>query len=367
MLNTNIGYTEKVYNAIRFLFKYTKNVFKNRAFNNNTRKKFNNYIEPGLRLVDYGFRQIPRGLNRGAYTLGKIPYNIGRNMNPDSIESKFEYNTGFNNPKPEFGVEVSKENEPVIKPSNELYNIETYGILTDNTYDLWSLLKLDQTNAFKQLGIVKPSKFKGNEFRDYIFNYINKPCKFIVNFDITDYYSKFLWNFIYINFRQDVDYDLNTTIKVLQVDKIKQNRKNNNKPKYKLKQRSTKERQHITNYLFSEYNGKTKFHICKNKTNIIFYKPDILDILINLANQTGLFVNIDINDVLENYSCTWTNGQDDYIKSFIKILHGTTKSCDLKSETGKKYDNFNAYNNIIITDYDYMLQLLYNEFLSAIN
>lgn len=379
MRNNNIGYTEHVYNAIRYPFKSTKNVFKHRVLNKNTRKKFNTYIEPGLEVIDYGLRRIPRGLNIGAYTLGKIPYNIAEYMNPGStpgsttssnngsFENNFENNSGSN---PNNGVEEFKKNEPELKPSNELYDIEKYGKLNDNTYYLWNLLKLDQKNAYNKLNIIKPTLFVGNEFRDYIFNYINKPCKFIVNFDNTDYDSKFLWNFIYKKLRQDIIYDLKTTIKDLRVDPKKQNRKhNNNKPINKLIQRSTKERQQITNYLFSEYNGKTKFHICENKKNIIFYKPDILDILIDLANKSGLFVIKDQNYLLEKYSCTWTNGQDDYIESFIKILHGTTTECELKRETGMIYHNNVPYNNnnLISDDYNYLLHLLYDEFLKTIN
>jgi hypothetical protein len=78
--------------------------------------------------------------------------------------------------------------------------------LDDGTEFLWMFLKNDDDiklklkEKFPVLNNLFPKTYyftDSSDFRDYLHNYINKPCKIIINFDNTKYYDIFKKMFIF--------------------------------------------------------------------------------------------------------------------------------------------------------------------------
>ena len=201
--------------------------------------------------------------------------------------------------------------------------------LDDGTEFLWMFLKNDDDIKLKLkenfpvlndlFPFIKTYSFtKSNDFRDYLHNYITKPCKIIIDFDNREYYNIFKFNFIHNKYG---------TLR----DITEQNK--------------------IVKYLFSEFKGETKFHICNNThySNILFYKVRELDIMIRITNEKNYFggtSKMTINKILQ-LSCNFITPEKlrnkhslYYFFYYILMLFGSTSQCDMKQINGTNLDNF---------------------------
>ena len=203
--------------------------------------------------------------------------------------------------------------------------------LSDNSQFWWSFLKSNDKlkDAIRskhfEINAMFPKMYTfGNNFRDYIYNYINKPCKIFINFD-ENREGKYFTN-LFIN-------------------------KLNGLP------RERDEQQIIANFLFSEFKGSTDFLICDDNSNILFYKVDELKLMLNITNKY-FEVPITMSDI-KKIMCHYISAEnlnsnnDPYIHSnfyYIIMLFGSTMQCNMKNMNLKNLNNFQENLNINIED-----------------
>jgi len=204
--------------------------------------------------------------------------------------------------------------------------------LDDGTEFLWMFLKNDDDTKLKLrkkfpilndlFPFIKTYSFIDfSDFRDYLHNYINKPCKIIINFDNSIYYDIFK--------------------KMFRFDK-------EDKP------RTIEEQNKIVKYLFSEFKGETNFYICSETNNILFYKVRELELILKITNKQKYFFYGDYsaNDILSKMCIFYTEEElSDYPRSYciyyyILMLFGSTTECDMNQINGKKIHNIDDISKI---------------------
>jgi hypothetical protein len=217
--------------------------------------------------------------------------------------------------------------------------INTYLItkLSDNSQFWWSFLKSNDKlkdairSTHFEINKMFPKMYTfGNDFRDYIYNYINKPCKIFINFD-KNREGKYFTN-LFIN-------------------------KLNGIP------RERDEQQIIANFLFSEFTGKTDFLICDDNSNILFYKVDELKLILDITNKyfEVLITMSDIKRIMCHYISpeNLNSNSDPYVHSnfyYIMLLFGSTIQCNMKNINLKQLNNFQENLNINTEDLPYLLK-----------
>ena len=203
--------------------------------------------------------------------------------------------------------------------------------LSDNSQFWWSFLKSNDKvkhtirSRHPEINIMFPQMYTfGNNFRDYIYNYINKPCKIFINFD-ENREGRYFTN-LFIN-------------------------KLNGNPREK------DEQQIIANFLFSEFEGKTDFLICDDNLNVLFYKVDELKLMLDITNKY-FEVPITMSDI-KRIMCHYitpeelNSSTDPYVYSnfyYIIMLFGSTIQCNMKNLNLKNLNNFQENLNIDVKD-----------------
>jgi hypothetical protein len=203
--------------------------------------------------------------------------------------------------------------------------------LSDNSQFWWSFLKSNDKlkDAIRskhfEINSMFPKMYTfGNNFRDYIYNYINKPCKIFINFD-ENREGKYFTN-LFINTLNGIE-------------------------------RERDEQQIIANFLFSEFEGKTDFLICDDNSNVLFYKVDELKLMLDITNKY-FEIPITMSDI-KRIMCQYISPEnlnsnvDPYIHSnfyYIIMLFGSTLQCNMKNLNLKNLNNFQENININMED-----------------
>ena len=217
-----------------------------------------------------------------------------------------------------------------LKRYKKTYDPNTILNLSDSTDCFWYFLKYDEDVKDHLRGMNReiyrmfPKILKmneGNDFRDYIHNFLNKPCKIFLNFDNTSTENYFRDIFIY---KTTYNGDTRTMTKI---------------------KRTKEEQSTIVDFLFSDFPTKVDFFICGNESNVLFYKPEELNLMIKITNKYFPITMMDIQRML----CTYITG-DSIISSsnpfihsefyYIQMLFGSTLQCDMKRINSTPLHNF---------------------------
>ena len=218
-----------------------------------------------------------------------------------------------------------------LKKLKKTYDPNSILNLSDNVDVFWYFLKYDEDvkdqlrSMNREIHIKFPKTLEeineGNDFRDYIHYFLNKPCKIFLNFDNTskgNYFRDiFIYKTTYNGYRRTI-----TSIK-----------------------RTKEEQCTIVDFLFSDFPTKVDFFICGNESNVMFYKPKELELMLEITKKYFPITMMDIKRMLCKYIT-----RDDLISAsnpfvyiefyYIQMLFGSTVQCDMKRINSTPLHNF---------------------------